>query len=119
MKGATNHRKVTITAVGYDFDFDLEVGPLDPKNFWGEVIIRTSIDGQNGFTDYLIYIGTPLSLVSHFNEIFDHIKTFHPESPQCVFGKGLILLDAYDIDIIESAIDTVAENIDFYAFDVS
>lgn len=103
----------------YDFDFDLELGPPDSKRFWGSAYVSVLSEGDDGVTDYRIYIGTPVSLVRNFSEVQDHIKAFTDNSPNCVFGRGLMLLDEYNIDVIENAIRQEVDNLDFYAFDVS
>ena len=119
MKEDSKVNKIRIESLGYDFDFELEAGPPDPKNFWGIAIARVLEEGIDGVVDYQIYIGTPMSLPSNFSEVQSHIRAFSEESGKCVFGQGLLLVDEYDIDAIEKAIRDNVDLLEYYAFDVS
>jgi hypothetical protein len=104
---------------GYSVDFDLEIGPRDPKDFWFEVLVGVETIGEVGLTDYRIYVGTPQSLIVNFDDISEHLKVYCGKSGEYIFGRGLLLLREYNIDTIEKAIKEEVNNLDLYAFDVS
>ena len=109
--------------VGWGFayagDFDVEVGPPDLRNFWLELRVDVQEVNKEGIINFLIYICSPLGLLENFNEIADYNRTFlgAPQGP--VFGRGLLILREYNIDVIESIIEQEVDNLKYYAFDVS
>lgn len=109
-----------IEGIEYNFDFPIEGGrPPDPKNFWYFAWIRVSTEGVQGFTDYQVYLGTPLSLREHFKEVQDHISAFYEDPGYCVFGRGLLLVEEYNLEEIEAAICREVDRLQYYAFDIS
>jgi len=110
---------VEIKRWGYATGFDVEQGPPDPENFCLTLWVDTVEEGRQGVTTYQIEICTPLGLVEHFDEISQFAAKIGVSPEGCVFGRGLLLVRRYDLDLIERALKGVGENLKYYAFDAS
>jgi len=110
---------IEITRWGYAASFDVDQGPPDPEDFCATLFIDTTEQGSEGVTTYEIEICTPRGMLSNFREICTFSAKIGASPEDCIFGRGLLLVGKYDIDLIERAIKSVGDNLRYYAFDVS
>lgn len=104
---------------GYGDEFDVELGPLDPKDFCLELRVDVGAVGEKWIDSYQIFVCTPLGVMPHFNELTQQAAEDSNRMQSYLFGKGLLIVHEYNIDQI---LDAVSQNIDelkYYAFDLS
>lgn len=102
----------------YGDSFDTEKGPLDKNNFWLDLRIDVEIE-SGAVISYQLFVCSPAGLSSHFEEFVQQISVLLSEHKDYVFGRGLLILLEYNLDIIEQAINSELQNMGYYAFDLS
>ncbi len=106
-------------AYWYDDEFDLDVGPPNPSLFCIDLKIDAEEIGIEGEINYQINVCTPLWIASNFSEAARLSARYKKRMDEYIWGRGFLLLQRYDIDLIERFIHAEINNLEHYAFDES
>jgi len=100
-------------------NFHVETGPQNSRDFWFDLRIDVGESDRVEVSSYQVFVCTPLGLMSHFDKLAKYTDGREDWSNQHVFGKGLLIVREYNIDVILEAVNKVLARLDEYAFNVT
>jgi len=83
--------------------------PPDPYNAYGDVRVDIGYENEVGVSNYAFDVYTPTKLDS----------SIKGRDQKCLFGRHMLIVEKFDYDIIEKAIETIIDEIEEYGHDVT
>jgi|SRR3989338_3352331 len=83
--------------------------PTDPYNAYGDVRVDIGYEGEKGLSNYAFDVYT-------LQQLTDDIKS---GDAKYLFGRHLLIVEKFDYDLIEKAIESIIDKIEEYGHDVT